>query len=232
MTEEKNKEASSFKWAVPEELGIPPDPLRLRLDFHHQATVMTYFQGDSTIVKLVDAMEVAHALATDLTFGTGLLPSETMWWRNTRGGPVYALYVEQRIWKVALELDVKTPPRRFTLPMPGFIFLCSPGKAPWVYAVKKKPTKETDFVYHAPLCNIFENGRSCSGTNKYPIRVADMVQAFFTSFFTATADLQGRSKLYPKNVVRLWESLDNKKRFPVDDLVQFAMIKDLLNMEM
>lgn len=232
MSDEKNNSTMGFNFAIPEELGIPPDPLRLRLDFHHQATVMTYFDGDQTIVKLVDAMEVAHALASDLTFGTGLLPPGTIWWRNIRSGPVYAIYVEPKKWKVALELDVKTPPRRFTLPLPGFIFLCSPGKAPWVYAVTKKPTKETDAVYNAPLCNIYQNGRSCPGSHKYPTRVADMVQSFFTSFFTATAELRGRSKLYPNNVVRLWESLDNKKTFPVKDLVQLGMIKDLMNMEM
>ncbi len=35
MTGTTNK-APAFKWAVPKELGIPADPLRLRLDFHHQ----------------------------------------------------------------------------------------------------------------------------------------------------------------------------------------------------
>jgi len=63
MTETTNK-APVFSWAVPKELGIPADPLRLRLDFHHQSTVMTYFQSDTiTVTNQVDAMDVAHALA-------------------------------------------------------------------------------------------------------------------------------------------------------------------------
>ena len=225
------EETTVFKWAVPEELGIPPDKLRARLDFYHQAVVLNLYDAEVVTTRVVSAMDVAHALANDLAFGTGLLPPATIWWRNTRGGPVYALYVEPKVWKVALELDIQTPPRRFNLPMPGLIFLCSPGRAPWVYAVKKKPTKETDGVYNAPLCNLFENGRSCAGTHHYPTRVADMAHSFFASFFTATASLRNRSKQYPENVVRLWESLDNKKRFPAGDLVKIGTIRDLMNLE-
>ena len=223
---------NSLKWAVPKELNIPPDPLRCRLDFYHQAVRLTLFEGEGQTSKIVSAMDVAYALATDLSFGTGLLPPGTIWWRNTRGGPVYAIYVEPKIWKIALQLDVRTPPRRFTLPMPGLVFMCSPGKPPWVYAVKKKPTKETDDVYNAPLSNIHENGRSCAGTHKYPTRIADTVQSFFTSFFTTTANLKNRSVKFPSNVVLLWESLDNRRKFPVADLVRIGRIKDLMDMEM
>ena len=50
MTSTTNK-APAFSWTVPKELGIPADPLRLRIDFHHQSTVMTYFQGDIVTTK-------------------------------------------------------------------------------------------------------------------------------------------------------------------------------------
>ncbi len=220
-----------FTWAIPKELGIPPDPLRLRLDFHHQSTVMTFFQGDLVTTKQVDAMDVAHALASDLSFGSGLLPPDTIWWQNTRGGPVFALYVTPKTRTLALQEDIKKLPRRFNVPLPGLIFLCTPGQPPWVVACKRKPTKESDIVYHAPLCNIFRNGRSCPGSHKYPTRVADIVQSFFISFFSATADLQGRSQKFPKNVIDLWKFLDGKRQFPTDDLVKFGTIGDLMNME-
>ena len=105
MPEPTNK-APAFSWAVPKELGIPAAPLRLRLDFHHQSMVMTYFQGDIVTTKQVDAMAVAHALASDLSFDSGLLPPDTLWWQNTRSGPVFALYVEPKIWKLALQEDI------------------------------------------------------------------------------------------------------------------------------
>ena len=225
------EQKSEYQWAIPDELNVPPDPLRLRLDFHHQAVEMTLFEGEAVTKKLVSAMDVAHALATDLSFGTGLLPPGTLWWENTRGGPIFALYVEPMVRKLAL-LEVATkPPRRFTIPLPGFIFLCSPGEPPWVYAVKKKPTKESDIVYRAPLCNIHPNGRSCSGGHRYPARVADMVQSFFVSFFSAEADLRSRSQMFETNIVILWEYLDKKKKFPMNDLVKHGTVKDLMGME-
>ena len=230
--ETTSKPPSSFRWAVPEELGIPPDALRLRLDFHHQAVEMTFFEGDIATSKPVSAMDVAHALASELSFGSGLLPPGSIWWRNTRSGTVVALYVEKHIRQLALQTDIKKPPRRYKVPMPGLIFLCRPGIAPWVFAVKRKPTKETDIVYRAPLANIHANGRSCAGTHKYPTRLEDMVQSFFTSFFSATADLHNRSKQFPGNVIHLWEFLNDKKKYPLADLVEHGTISDLMDMEM
>jgi hypothetical protein len=51
------------------------------------------------------------------------------------------------------------------------------------------------------------------------------------SFFSPTADLQNRSQRFTKNVVLLWEFLDKKKTFPMDDLVKHGTLKDLMNME-
>jgi len=59
-----------------------------------------------------------------------------------------------------------------------------------------------------------------------------VVQSFFISFFSATADLSQRSKKYPKNVIQLWKYLDGKKKFPSDDLVEHGTISDLMTMEM
>ena len=227
MTTQESK-VPAFNWAVPKELGIPSDTLRLRLDFFHQSTLMTYFQGDTVTTKQVDAMDVAHALARELTMGTGLLPENTLWWVNGRGGQVYAIYVAPKVWLLALQDNIAKPPRRFNIPLPGFIFLCMPGQAPWVVAVKKRPTKETDAVYHAPLANIFRNGRSCPGSNTYPTRIMDIVPSFFTSFFSATADLKNRSKRYPNSVIELWKSLEKKQKFPVEDMIEFGKVSDLM----
>ena len=220
-----------FEWAIPSELQVPADPLRCRLDFHHQAVIMTLFRSETVERRIVSVMDVAHALASDLSFGSGLLPPHTLWWQNTREGPIFALYVEPKVRKLALQELVTSPPCRFTRPLPGFIFLCSPGKPPWVFAVKKKPTKKTDIVYRAPLCNIYESGRSCPGNHKYPTRIADIVESFFISFFSSTADLKNRSQRFPANITHLWEYLDKKKTFPKDDLIKHGTVKDLMEYE-
>jgi len=230
MTNNKD-ETPGITWAVPSELGVPPDKLRLRLDFYHQATTVTYFEGDMVVTKIVDALDVAHALASDLTFSTGLLPDGTLWWQNTRSGPIFALYVEPKIRKVALEMDPGNPPKRYTIPLPGLIFLCTPNQAPWVYAVTKKPTKETDIVYRAPFANIYNNGKSCPGSHRYPSRVADTAESFFMSFFSSAGDKGNRSKQFPNNVLKLWDFLDGKKKYNLTDLVPHGTIKDLMAMQ-
>ena len=221
-----------FKWAVPEELGIPPDALRLRLDFYHQAVEMTIFEDDTVTSRVVSAMDVAHALSSELSFGSGLLPPNALWWRSTRSGQVVAIYEAPRTRILTLQTDVNNRPKRYAVPLPGLIFICKPSTPPWVYAVKRKPTKETDIIYAAPLANLFADGRSCPGSHEYPNRVADMVESFFTSWFSPTAALHDRSKKFQQNVLLLWAFLDKKKRFPMDDLVKLGTVRDLLNMQM
>jgi hypothetical protein len=219
-----------MKWAVPGKLQIEKDPLKLRLDFHNESVVLYEFCQDESSVRMVSAVDVARALAKGLSFGTGLLPANTLWWNNTRGGPVFALWEPERIRKVALQLSFDKEPKRFTIPLPGLIFLCSPGKPPSIYAAKKKPTKASDVIFHAPLCNIFQDGKSCPGNHIYPSRVQDIIESFFMAFFSATAHLEGRSKKY-KSVVKLWESLDGKKEYPLNDLVKFGTVADIMEAE-
>ena len=222
---------NAVQWAIPAELGVPADQLRLRLDFHHQAVVMTIFNPETVEKRVVSAADVSHALGSELSFSSGLLPTNTLWWQNTRHGPIVALYEEPKVRTLALQELADKPPRRFKIPLPGLIFLCSPGTPPSVFAVKKRPTKETDTVFKAPLCNVYADGRSCPGNHKYPTRVADIVESFFVSFFTAAAELRNRSIAFPTNVIHLWEHLHKKKTFPLNDLVKHGRIKDLMQYE-
>jgi len=221
---------TALKWAVPAELGIPPDPLRIRLDFHHQALTLTEFDGDLVNTRVVSAYEVAQALASELNLASGLLPENTLWWKNSRSGPIYAVYVAPGIYKVAVQVDPKKPARRYTIPLPGLIFLCIPGQEPWVYAVKKKPRSESDPVFAAPLLNIFANGRSCPGSNQYPEKVEKIIEMYFLSFFTRAAEYRGRSRKYPLDIEQLRKELDKKPRYPLEDLVQIGTVKNLIEL--
>ena len=120
------------------------------------------------------------------------------------------------------------PPRRMALPMPGLIFICQPARPPRVYAVKKRPSHPGDKVYHAPLFNIFGDGRSCPGTHQYPQNIEEIPESFFTSFFSPTADTRNRSKKYPDDLLKLWEELDGKKRYPLGDLVAMGRVEDII----
>lgn len=220
-----------MQWAIPEELCIPKDPLRLRLDFHHQSVVLTDYDGELVNTRIVSAYDIAEALATELSFGTGLLPTNTLWWRNTRIGPVYAIYEEPKIRVLSLQVEVGKDPQRYRLPLPGFIFLLTPGRSPWVYAVKKRPQSGNDKVYKAPLYNVYQTGYTCAGSNAYPKDVSEMVQNFFASFFTKhlANDNRIKSKI---SMDEFWRHLDGKKQFPLTELVEHGTVNDLLNMDM
>lgn len=221
-----------FKWAVPPKMKVPPDPLRLRLDFQEQAVVMQTFENGKVAVKMVSAMDVAHALASELSFSSGLLPPNTLWWTNTSRGAVIALWEEPRVRKLALQEAALAPPRRFTIPLPGLIFLCQPGQPPWVFAAKRRPARDTDTVYRAPLANVFQDGRTCGGNHRYPQNLAEIPDSFFRSFFSPAADLAKRSYMFPDNIVKLWAALDGQRVFPLDDLMIQSTVKELMDMKM
>lgn len=225
---------TEFQWAVPEELKIPPDTLRLRINFFHQATEIISFEGDSIVRNMVSAYDIAQTLANELSFISGLLPDNTLWWRNSRSGPVTAVFDPPKVRTLALQFDPAKPAKRFTIPLPGLVFICRPGSPPWVYALKAKPKTVKELVYRAPLFNIYDNGRSCPGSSKYPNNTMDIIENFWLSFFTSEADSGSRSMKFPKNLIRLWESLIDKNEFPVDDLIpQYDVtVQNLMEMEM
>ncbi|MDP2659925.1 MAG: hypothetical protein Q8R28_04265 [Dehalococcoidia bacterium] len=226
------KTKPKFSWAVPEELSVPTDPLRLRLDFHHEAITMTSYDGDVVENRLVSALDVAHALASELAFGSGLLPEGALWWANTPAGAMTAVYAAPQVRRVALQVGIDKPPVRYQIPMPPLVFLCIPGRPPWVWATKKRPADLGEPVYKAPLANVYADGRTCPGSHIYPTDVRETVSSFFLSFFSAGADLQGRSKRFPESVVQLWEALDGKeKTYPLDDLVECGTIEDVMNLK-
>lgn len=231
MKKKGNQTSQPFSWAVPEQLEVPPDPLKMRLDFHNHAVVQYLFDGDVCATKVVSAMDVAQAFSRELPSNTGLLPKNTLWWGNTPEGPIFALWEEPKVWKLALQDEALKAPRRFECPMPGLVFLCTLGKTPWVFALKRRPIKQSDLVYRAPLCNIFQNGRVCPGNHKFPMDVGKIPDSFFRSFFSSTADLRDRSVMFPENVVHLWEFLDKKKKYPMNDLVKMGTVKDLMHLD-
>ncbi|KKL07386.1 hypothetical protein LCGC14_2586520, partial [marine sediment metagenome] len=213
-----------------DEVGV--DPVKVRLDFGNQVTVMYTFEDMVATVKVVSALDVAHSLSDELSFSSQIFPrKDILWWTNTRRGPIVAIWEEPKVRKFALQERAMGEPRRFTIPMPGLIFLTQGGQPPWVYATKRRPIKPADLVYQAPLCNLFADGRSCPGSHKYPMAIGQIPDSFFRSFFSATAELGNRSQKFPQNVVHLWEFLAGKKTYPMSDLVKHGTVRDLMQME-
>lgn len=223
-----NEDDLTLQWALPECLEIPPDRLRVRLDFYEGAIVMHAVDKGVISTRMVSADDVAMALLRNVPLSSGLLPAGALWWSQTADGPAVALWRNRQVWKVALMTEAFKPPRRMALPMPGLIFICQPARPPKVYAAKKRPQKPTDTVYHAPLFNLFRDGRTCPGTHKFPENIDEIPESFFTSFFSREADIRDRSKKYPNNLLALWEELDGAKRYPLGDLVALGKVEDIM----
>lgn len=223
------REDIAYQWALPESLEIPQDHLRVRLDFYSNSVLMHSLEGGIITTRMIHPSEVVKAMLRGTPLNSGLLPEGVLWWSLKGITAELALWHPPQVWPVALQMDAFKPPERYRLPMPGLIFVCQARLAPRVYAAKKRPTHPDDALYHAPLFNVFSDGRTCPGTHKYPENPADVPESFFTSFFTPTADWQQRSKKYPQDLRRLWQELDGKKRYPLRDLVPCAKVKEVIN---
>lgn len=213
---------------MPENLDIPRDELVCRLDCYHDAIILYLCEKDKVTSRVVSARDLTLALLRTVPLDSGLLPDGALWWAQSREGVQVALWRSPRVWPVALMQEAFKPPRRFKLPMPGLIFVCTPGRTPRVYAAKRRPKSLADTIYHAPLFNVFSDGRTCQGTHKFPDELASIPESFFMSFFTCEAHPYNRSKKHPRDLLKLWVELDGKSRYPVKDLVSLGKVQDIM----
>ena len=125
-----------------------------------------------------------------------------IWWGQGETGQVVALWRPPQVWPVALQREAFKPPARLRLPMPGLVFVCSPGRAPWVYAATSRPTGPEQHLFRAPAFNVFGDGRVCPGSHRFPEEVGLIPESFFQSYFSLTGDSRNRSKKHPDNLHR------------------------------
>jgi hypothetical protein len=228
MVQTLTREPGAYQWALPDSVDVPPDELKVRLDFYAQSVVMYGIDKGVVTTKMVSAQDVALALLRDIPLGSGVLPENALWWCHRRdGAPEVALWRLPQVWPVALQLEPFKPPRRFRLPMPGLIFVSRPGSPPRVVAAKRRPTNSEEPIFRAPLYNVFPDGNTCPGSHRYSDDISKIPEEFFTAFFTQS--LGGElSRQYGHDLTKLWESIDGKKRYPLRDLMPCGKVANLL----
>ena len=193
----------------------PRDTLKLQLEVYNETILLRGFEEDSTWVRTVSADAIANVFTQHLGFSSGLLPLETLWWNQGETGQVVALWRPPKVWSVALQREAFKPPARLRLPMPGLVFVCSPGRAPWVYAALSRPTDPEQHLFRAPAFNVFRDGRVCPGSHRFPEEVGLIPESFFQSYFSLTGDSRNRSKKHPDNLQALWEEIDGTTAYPM-----------------
>ena len=212
-------DVDATQWSLPGPADAPKDDLQLQMEVYRETILLRGFDSDSTWVRTVSADEIAGALTRHLGFSSGLLPQDSVWWNQGETGHSVALWRPPQVWPVALQREAFKPPARLRLPMPGLVFVCSPGRAPWVYAAQKRPADPEQQLFRAPAFNVFGDGRVCPGSHRFPEEVRLIPESFFRSFFSLTGDSHNRSKKHPENLQDLWEEIDGKDEYPVEDLV-------------
>ena len=211
------------RWAQPD-IEMEPDRLLAQVEIYEENILVRQFIRDTAWVKRISAEDLADAFAGDIEFSTGLLPPDALWHRRSHDQNETALWRPPANWSVAVQTEPFQPAERFNLPMPGLVFLCSPGRPPKAYAAKERPTTEVEVLYKIPTYNVFRDGGVCPGSHTFPQNVNDIPESFFESRFSRTGDHRRRSVKHPENLIELWKELDGQEEFPLDDLVAQATV--------
>ena len=137
-------------WSLPDQAEMPRDELLMQMEVYEETILLRGFENDTAWVRTVSADGIASALTQHLGFSSGLLPDDALWWNQGETGQVVGLWRPPQVWSVALQREAFKPPARLRLPMPGLVFVCSPGRAPWVHAATSRPDDPEQQLYRAP----------------------------------------------------------------------------------
>ena len=163
-------DADRTEWSVPGAEDAPKDALKMQLEVYGETILLRGFEREASWVRTVSADEIANVFTQHIGFSSGLLPEEAIWWGQGETGKTVGLWRPPQVWPVALQREAFEPPARLRLPMPGLVFVCSPGRAPWVYAALDRPADPEQMLYRMPSFNVFRDGRVCPGKPQVPGR--------------------------------------------------------------
>lgn len=223
-----NSDADRTEWSLPGAADAPRDALKVQLEVYGETILLRGFEREADWVRTVSADEIANVFTRHIGISSGLLPENTLWWAQGETGLTVGLWRAPQAWPVALQREAFEPPARLRLPMPGLVFVCSPGRAPWVYASPSRPVEPEQRLYRMPAFNVFSDGRVCPGSHKFPDNVEEIPESFFRSFFSLTGDSQDRSKKHPDDLQALWEEIDGRTEYPVEDLVYQCTVAEAI----
>ena len=203
----------------PQPRPAPRDTLRTRIDVFDTTIRLTNYREDTATIRDVDPAELIDALTSQRRQTSPLLPPNTLWFSITPYGTAMAIWEPPRIRRVAMQFQPMHPPERLNVPMPGMVYICTPGRPPYIFASPDRPAQITDQLYHAPTFNTFADGRTCPGSNEYPLNHADIPESFWQSFFSYEGDEHGRSRSNYNDLWKHWQELHDQPEYPTDDLI-------------
>lgn len=195
---------------------------RLRLDFYQTAVLMSRWEEDGRIIAHPVSVHDVVSACTNIALSSGLLPPNTLFWKQQGDRQVIGIYVPARRWRMRVDAANRDEERVYHIPMPPLVFVGS-GNAYQIYAVERRPRDAREQLYHAPCPNVHHHGGICPGNTPFPACSAQNIEAALTLFMEGSyfnGDLSlGKCRRYPDDVRQLWAKLEGKKRFPLSELV-------------
>jgi hypothetical protein len=200
------------------------------LDFYNTAVLMSRWEDNGRLTTHPVSVHDVVSACTHVELSSGLLPANTLFWKQQANQAMLGVYVPARRW------HVQTEAQSYHIPMPPFVFVGS-GSSYKIFAVKKRPAlsgpaelskskeplNEAEPLYHAPCPNVHAPGGICQGNTPFPICSPQTIQQALRLFMEGSlfnADLsRGKCQSHPDDVRWLWVELDGRKRFPLSELV-------------
>ena len=219
---------NQVRWAEFENASVPRDEIRMQVEIYRESILIRKFEDEASYIRMISADDIADAMAQHTKYESGMLPKDTLWWKKSNGAVITAIWQPPRVWPAALQTEAFKPPTRLRMPMPGLVFLCSPNRPPWIFAAVERPERPSEILFRAPAFNVFNDGRVCPGNHRFPDEAREIPGSFFQSFFSMTADHENRSRKHPSELWKLWQEIDGKEEYPIEDLVPQCTVADAM----
>ncbi len=199
-------------------------PPQLRLDFYSTNILMSQWEADGRFSTYPVSIHDVVTACTSVEMSSGLLPPNTLFWRQQANLTMLGIYVPARRWRV------QTDERSYHIHPPPFVFV-GHGTSYKIVAIKKRPalslsklpSGEHHRLYHAPCPNVHASGSICPGNTPFPVCSSKTIETALQLFLEGSAfnaDLSGnKCQSHANDVRQLWAKLDGKKRFPLKELL-------------
>jgi PRTRC genetic system protein B len=174
-------------------------------------------------IKFLAPGLVRHAFTFQQIDSGWLSPETVRWGTCSRGSYVVNFYPPARRRLLIDEGDHSRSLSTLMVPLPGLVF-AGLNQSWYIWAVRARRFAPDLKLFHAPLPNVDGTAEICFGENQYPEVGKHGVQAAWKLFISSpfnSHDANGKSHLYPDNVISQLSSLHERKavRYPLRDLV-------------
>jgi hypothetical protein len=209
---------------LPDADQLPESTLLARVELMRDRIVVHSFfnEGGPPESWVVHPDVLASAFAGRQAVHTGLLGPDTLFVAQVGATTYTGVWAPPRRRAAAI-MRGGVVTHRFVLPMPGALAVTGSDRRFAVFAAPTRPERGAAGLEQAlqrfPAFNLHENETICVGSHAFSGDPWRTIDEFFESFFAPELTGHGRSRRYPGDLLALWEELDRREAFPVDDLV-------------